>query len=676
MSVFTQKFNRITGKSEWTMQPENYDYHQEVARSSYADMLHDSERNHKYFLAIKKAVESMKKVGRTPKVLDIGTGTGLLSMMSVQSGAEFVTACEAFNPVAECAVKVIKDNGFDGKIKVIPKRSTELSVGQDGDMKEKANILVTEVFDTELIGEGALGTFHHALSHLLEEDCIVVPSLATVYAQVVESPLISRWNRLHELHINESTSIMPPLDVQSCPGAAAVHDLQLENIDPEKISFLTDVVPVFRFDFAGRTPLKMESVSTTELTALKSGKCEAVLMWWDLHMDMEGTITLSCAPPWTHPNPSEIQWRDHWMQAIYYLPESLEVCKGDNFTLRSFHDEYSLWFSADKINNTRKIPRPICSCLVHASNSRTRIGMLNDPVRNKNYLKILEKIITPASVVLSISNGSLLPLVAAKLGAKRVFAVENSLNKRIMESFSDFNKCSDQVKFVEKPAESLTSEDVDNEVVDVLLSEPYFSSSLLPWDLLYFWYLRSSLTPLLSSSVKVVPQKATILAMAVDFRDLWKIRAPVGNAEGFNLSAFDKMVQEAISVADEEVEPHPLWEYPCKPLISPFELLSFDLSVGVGTQNVEILGRKDFESEGICNGVALWMDFRTDGVTNTMGPIKPVVFQNDVEWDRYSRQGVYFIHPPSAVSAENMLEYSIIFNPNTGNVNFSFAVKS
>lgn len=27
-------------------------------------------------------------------------------------------------------------------------------MGEDGDMKEKANILVTEVFDTELIGEG------------------------------------------------------------------------------------------------------------------------------------------------------------------------------------------------------------------------------------------------------------------------------------------------------------------------------------------------------------------------------------------------------------------------------------------------------------------------------------------------------------------------------------------
>jgi protein arginine N-methyltransferase 7 len=44
MSVFTAKINPITGKSEWELQNEDYDYHQEIARSAFADMLHDTER--------------------------------------------------------------------------------------------------------------------------------------------------------------------------------------------------------------------------------------------------------------------------------------------------------------------------------------------------------------------------------------------------------------------------------------------------------------------------------------------------------------------------------------------------------------------------------------------------------------------------------------------------------
>jgi hypothetical protein len=44
MSVFTIKINPVTGKSEWELQNEDYDYHQEIARSAFADMLHDTER--------------------------------------------------------------------------------------------------------------------------------------------------------------------------------------------------------------------------------------------------------------------------------------------------------------------------------------------------------------------------------------------------------------------------------------------------------------------------------------------------------------------------------------------------------------------------------------------------------------------------------------------------------
>ena len=100
-------------------------------------------------------------------MLDIGTGTGLLSMLAVKYGADSVTACETFLPMANCAIKVIKENGFADKISVIKLHSTSLTVGENGELKQKANILVSEVFDTELIGEGAIHTFNHAFKNLL-----------------------------------------------------------------------------------------------------------------------------------------------------------------------------------------------------------------------------------------------------------------------------------------------------------------------------------------------------------------------------------------------------------------------------------------------------------------------------------------------------------------------------
>lgn len=96
--------------------------------------------------------------------------------------------------MADCAEKIIEKNGMKGMINVIKKRSTEISIGEGGDMEKRANILVTEVFDTELIGEGAISIFNHAHKELLEKNCIVVPDSATIYAQVVECPFAWSWN--------------------------------------------------------------------------------------------------------------------------------------------------------------------------------------------------------------------------------------------------------------------------------------------------------------------------------------------------------------------------------------------------------------------------------------------------------------------------------------------------
>jgi protein arginine N-methyltransferase 7 len=37
---------------------------------------------------------------------------------------------QAFKPMAECASKIIAQNGFADKIKLVPKRSTDLVVGE------------------------------------------------------------------------------------------------------------------------------------------------------------------------------------------------------------------------------------------------------------------------------------------------------------------------------------------------------------------------------------------------------------------------------------------------------------------------------------------------------------------------------------------------------------------
>ena len=48
-----------------------------------------------------------------------------------------------------------------------------MSMCVDGDLQSKANVLVSELFDTELIGEGVLSTLKHALENLVEVNVMV-----------------------------------------------------------------------------------------------------------------------------------------------------------------------------------------------------------------------------------------------------------------------------------------------------------------------------------------------------------------------------------------------------------------------------------------------------------------------------------------------------------------------
>lgn len=175
---------------------EVFDYYQEVARSAFADMLHDTERNQKYSLALREAIEIMKKRGKKANVLDIGTGTGLLAMLAARHGADSVVTVESFSPISQIARKIIAENGFGDKIKIVNKHSMKLKVGKGEDLEEKANILVAELLDTELIGEGAIIAYNHAHANLMEKDCICIPDSAKIFVQVVDCQTAADWNTL------------------------------------------------------------------------------------------------------------------------------------------------------------------------------------------------------------------------------------------------------------------------------------------------------------------------------------------------------------------------------------------------------------------------------------------------------------------------------------------------
>jgi hypothetical protein len=79
----------------------------------------------------------------------------------------------------------------------------------DGDLPCRANILITELFDTELIGEGALPSYEHAHKHLVQV--------------VAQSPPWEGWDCSHHTQpFRISIRPGPPLSSWQASTQAAV----------------------------------------------------------------------------------------------------------------------------------------------------------------------------------------------------------------------------------------------------------------------------------------------------------------------------------------------------------------------------------------------------------------------------------------------------------------------
>lgn len=276
------------------------------------EMLNDEQRNEAFERALAKVITA------DSLVLDIGSGTGLLAMMAARAGARETFSCEMVAPLADLAREVVARNGFAGKIQIMGKKSTDLSVGDD--MPERANLLVTETVDCGLLGEGIVPSITHARAHLLTEHARIIPRVAVVYAMVVES------KRLRGLNY-----------VNRCAGfdVGLMQQYKTLNYFPVRLAAfeyaaLTEPFEVFRFDFARELIRPARKKFVVPVT--RDGACHAVVFWFDMQLDEE--ISISNGPGST----------THWEQAVQCLEHETAVRAGETLQIWAEHDCASILF--------------------------------------------------------------------------------------------------------------------------------------------------------------------------------------------------------------------------------------------------------------------------------------------------------------------------------------------
>jgi len=157
--------------------------------------------------------------------------------------------------------------------------------------------------------------------------------------------------------------------------------------------------------------------------------------------------------------------------------------------------------------------------------------MLADRARTDAYVAALERAVKPGSVVLDIGTGTgLFALVAARLGARRVYAVDPADAIRVARQVARDNGLQDRVEFIQGLSTAIElPEKADVVVADLRGVLPTFQALVTS--------LADARERHLAPGGVLIPHGDTILAAPVEWPEAWDDLAGPGTLHGVDLTA-------------------------------------------------------------------------------------------------------------------------------------------
>jgi type II protein arginine methyltransferase len=281
----------------------------------HGPMMRDTPRNDAYQRAIERAVRP------DTRVLDIGTGSGLLSMMAARAGAQRVVACELNPALAATAAEIVARNGLSDRIAVIPRKSTELD--RDADLGGGADLVVSEIFSDDLFCEAALPSFDHARRELIAPGARFIPSRASMRVA---------------LAYRETLDAMPLTDINgfdlSLFDRHIAHGQRLK-VGDKHLQLRGEPADLFSFDLqAGGAWRGGEGRVTLKAT---DGPANGFAQWIRLDLDEEEIYE-------NRPGPGATS---AWGIYFYSLPDGKVLGAGETTDVHGAHDgeRVHFWFA-------------------------------------------------------------------------------------------------------------------------------------------------------------------------------------------------------------------------------------------------------------------------------------------------------------------------------------------
>ncbi|XP_019192643.1 PREDICTED: probable protein arginine N-methyltransferase 1.2 [Ipomoea nil] len=238
-------------------------------------------------------------------VLDVGAGTGILSLFCAKVGAKHVYAVEC-STMAGMAQEIVKSNGFSDVITVIKGKieEIELPVAQ-------VDIIISEWMGYFLLYENMLNTVLYARNKWLVPNGLVLPDKASLYLTAIEDAdykedKIEFWNNVYGFNMR-------------CIRKQAMSEPLVDTVDKNQI--VTNCQLLKTMDISKMDAGDESFTAPFKLVAERDDYIHALVAYFDVSFTRCHKLMGFSTGPKSRAT--------HWKQTVLYLEDVLTICQGE-----------------------------------------------------------------------------------------------------------------------------------------------------------------------------------------------------------------------------------------------------------------------------------------------------------------------------------------------------------